>query len=195
MLVEISTVPSVVLPIWQFRDHLRLGTGFADQGAEDGLMEAYLRAALSAIEARIGKALIARDFAWTLTRWRDPATQPLPLAPVGTIAQVVMIDANGTQTAVAPNRYRLVRDTHVPVLAARGACLPPVPWDGSVRIEFTAGFGAHWNDLPHDLGQAVMLLAAHYFEHRLGATPSEMTPEIFALIERWRALRSLGRGA
>ncbi|NHX27193.1 hypothetical protein HA397_24790, partial [Escherichia coli] len=45
MLIEQTTVPANALPVAQLRDHLRLGTGFADDGAENALLEALLRAA------------------------------------------------------------------------------------------------------------------------------------------------------
>ncbi len=50
------------MPVQALKNHLRLGTGFADDGMQDGLIEGYLRAAMAAIEGRIGKALIARQF-------------------------------------------------------------------------------------------------------------------------------------
>lgn len=70
LLVEDTTIPTAVLPVADFRDHLRLGTGFADDGLQDAVLERHLRAAMAAIEARTGKILIARDFTWTLTAGR-----------------------------------------------------------------------------------------------------------------------------
>ncbi len=62
------------------REHLRLGTGFGEDGLQDPVLAGFLRAALAAIEGRTGKALIARDFLYTraggalptasLCRWR-----------------------------------------------------------------------------------------------------------------------------
>ena len=49
MLVEQTTAPAAALPVADFRDHLRLGTGFADEGAEDSLLETFLRAAIAAV--------------------------------------------------------------------------------------------------------------------------------------------------
>ena len=80
MLSELSPVAQAALPVQAFKDHLRLGTGFADDGAEDALAEAYLRAALAAIEARTGKAILARDCRLELTDWRDDWAQALPVA-------------------------------------------------------------------------------------------------------------------
>ena len=62
MLTEETPVPSLALPVEEMKDHLRMGSGFADDGLQDGLIEAYLRAALAAIEGRIGKMLFQRRF-------------------------------------------------------------------------------------------------------------------------------------
>lgn len=50
MLSEVTGVPQAALPVADFKDHLRLGTGFADDSVQDALAESYLRAAVSAIE-------------------------------------------------------------------------------------------------------------------------------------------------
>ena len=49
MLVEQTTVPTAALPVAEFKDHLRLGTGFADDGVQDDVLETYLRAAIATI--------------------------------------------------------------------------------------------------------------------------------------------------
>lgn len=49
MLSEVTAVPLAALPVAEFKDHLRLGTGFADDGAQDALVEGYLRAAIAAV--------------------------------------------------------------------------------------------------------------------------------------------------
>jgi len=195
MLTEESSVSSATLPLAAFRDHLRLGSGFADDGGQDALLERYLRAALAAIEARTGKALLARDFRLRLARWRDGAAQVLPVAPVRSVAEVVLLDRDGGSTVVDPERWRLEQDLQRPRICATRWQLPAVPPDGSVEIVFEAGFGPVWDDLPVDLAQAVFLLAAQYHETRQATGPSEaaMPFGVMALIERWRTLRSLGR--
>ena len=39
-----TTVSAAVLPVQAMKDHLRLGTGFGDDGLQDALIEAHLRA-------------------------------------------------------------------------------------------------------------------------------------------------------
>lgn len=195
MLTEQTAVPTAALPLQEFKDHLRLGTGFADDGVQDALAQGYLRAAIAAIEGRIGKALIERDFLLTLPDWRDGSCQALPVAPVSAIASIVLRDAAGAATVVAPGAYRLRRDAHRPKVTGVGAALPSVPSDGSVEVQFTAGFGPAWSDVPGDLAQAVFLLAAGFHEHRHAADGTAALPYgVLALIERWRTVRVLGGG-
>lgn len=191
MLVELTSVPPAALPVAGFKDHLRLGSGFSDDGLQDGTLESFLRAAIASIEARTGKVLIEREFRWTVTVWRDAQRQPLPLAPVSAIAEMVQVDRNGTQIPVAPNRYTLEPDHQRPSVVASGACLPGVPRGGRVEMTLLAGFGPEWSDLPADLAQAVMLLAAHFYEFRTDAAlhGSSMPFSVTALIERYRTVR------
>ena len=140
MLTEQTTVSGAALPLQALKDHLRLGSGFADDGMQDALVESYLRAAMAAVEGRIGKALIARVFKLVLPDWRDPAGQALPVAPVSAVESVTLVDSAGAGTVVAASRYRVMPDRHRPRLVALGTLLPSVPTDGQVEVVFTAGF-------------------------------------------------------
>lgn len=197
ILTEVTTIPTLTLPVQGLKDHLRLGSGFADSDLQDGLIGAHLRAAIAAIEGRIGKALIARRFRWTLEDWRSLSQQTLPLAPVSAVQSVTLFDAVNLATPVASTAYVLVQDTHRPRLAARGILFPTVPQDGRIEIDFDAGFGPLWADVPSDLQQAVMLLAAGYYENRHDPAthPAGLPRQVQVLIERWRTVRVLGGGA
>jgi uncharacterized phiE125 gp8 family phage protein len=197
VLVELTTVPNGVLPVAEFAAHLHLGSGFADDGSQDAVLEAYLRAALSAIEARTGKALIERSFSWQLTRWQSGDAQGLPIAPVSAISAVKLITRSGDETLIDADRYYLEKDSQRPRLVASHAALPSIPAGGSVAVELVAGFGPAWVDLPVDLAQAVFLLGAHYYENRQGGGDREalMPFGVMALIEAHRTVRLLGGGA
>jgi uncharacterized phiE125 gp8 family phage protein len=197
ILVEQAAVPVGALPVQGLADHLRLGTGFADDAVQDALLENYLRAAIAAVEGRIGKALIVRRFVLTLTAWGGGvAGQALPMAPVQTVVEVVLRSASGIDTVVDPARWRLRPDQHRPRLSPRGAALPMIPEGGLARVVFDAGFGASWAEVPPDLQQAVLMLAAHFheFRHEQGVREQPMPFGIMALIERWRTVRVLGGG-
>ena len=191
-LTETTSPPSAALPVAELADHLRLGRGFADDGTQNALLEALLRASMAAIEARIGRALLERGFEWELSRWISDDRQGLPVGPVSAITSVVMVAADGGETVVDAADYRLHRDLYRPEL--RAARLPAVPHDGYVRIRFTAGFGAAWSDVPADLQQAVLMLSANYYEHRdeAGGTGLSMPFSVLSLIEKYKTVRILG---
>ena len=195
MLTEETQVASAALPLQEFKDHLRLATGFADANTADGYLEELLRAALAAVEGRTGKALFARDFRLALTAWRDCDAQPLPVAPVSAVVALTITDKAGVETVVDPVRYQLEADMQRPRLIAYGT-LPTVPTGGTVDIVFTGGFGPAWSDIPVDLRQAVLLIGAGYFErrHEEGAEAGAMPFGVMALLDRWRTVRSFGGG-
>jgi uncharacterized phiE125 gp8 family phage protein len=193
ILKEQTAVPPEALPIAEFRAHLRLGTGFPDDGLQDGVLEAALRAALAAIEGRTSKALYTRTFEWRIEAWRDLSRQALPLAPVSLIRSLAVIDRFGTATVADPGAYGLVEDTHRPAVISTGFLLPQIPVAGVVEIVFDAGFGPAWGDIPADLRQAVLLLAAEYYERRLDAGSETGWPAgVHAVLARWRPVRLFG---
>lgn len=203
MLLREETAPAFeVLPVAEFRDYLRLGSGFgiaaedvAEDAAEAKALAGFLRAAMTKIEARTGKVLLARRYRLQLDDWRDRMRQTLPLAPVQAIETVEILDSGGGATAVPQETWRLVEDDHRPALMPVGLCLPHVPRLGSVVLRFTAGFGEGWEDIPGDLALAVLILATVYYEDRgLAANMRALPAAVSSLIEPWRTVRLSGGG-
>ena len=192
VLTEVSAPPSAAMPVRAFAEHLRLGSGFADDGSEDAVLELYLRAAMAAIEARLARALLARDFSWTVGRWRDDASQGMPIAPVRSVASITLVEPDGSETVVDPEAWSVLRDAQRPRLVGRfGRSLPRIPRAGHAEVRFNAGFGEAWEAVPADLRQAVFLLAAHFYENRSegNAVAGSMPFGVLVLIEAYRATR------
>lgn len=61
----------------------------------------------------------------------------------------------------------------------------------SAVVYFEAGYGADWASIPADLAQAVLLLAAHYYEYRNETSLSDgcMPFGVSSLIERYKVMR------
>lgn len=198
LLVEETAPAQAALPVAGLRNHLRMGSGFelVEDATEDAALAGFLRAAIATVEARTGKVLLTRVFRLRLEDWRDPMGQPLPLAPALSVESVELTDRAGAVTPVPPARWRLVPDNQRPVLAPVAGSLPSVPAGGHVTVRFTAGFGTDWDDVPADLAQAVMMLAARYYEDRgFDGSQLALPHGVSALIDRWRAVRTLaGRG-
>lgn len=190
VLVELTSVPNTALPVDDLRNHLRLSTGFADGGLEDGHLELCLRSAMATIEQRTGKVLLARAYRWSLTAWRDLARQALPVAPVSTITALRIVDQSGASTTADAEAYKLVPDAHRPQLVSRSLTLPSIPVGGSAEIDFDAGYGADWTDIPANIAQATVHLAGFLYEHRLDANASVALPAaVLSLIEPYREIR------
>jgi len=195
-LVEQASVAVAALPMAELAAYLRLSSGFADDAAQNGRLELSLRGALAAIEARTGQVIFERGFLWRIARWSEPRGQPLPVAPVSAIASVSLVDRVGQARVLAPQTYALVMDARRPQINPIAGWLPPVPADGSAEVVFQAGFGAAWQDVPADLRQAVLMLAAAQFELRLDAAASPPIPlEVLGLIEPYRRVRVGGARA
>ncbi|MXU66315.1 head-tail connector protein [Oceanomicrobium pacificus] len=196
VLTEVTAIPDARWPVAAFADHLLMSSGFDDDDRDDALLLMLLRAAAAAVEARLGKALLARDFRVALAAWRRSDRQPLPMAPVYGGGQFVMRDAGGADLG-DPGGWVLEPDTARPALVGTGGRpLPAIPAGGVAEVTFTAGFAADWTDLPADLQQAVFLLAAHYHAARDGAAGADlaMPVGVLALIDPHRVIRVLGAG-
>ncbi|MEL7133660.1 MAG: head-tail connector protein [Pseudomonadota bacterium] len=191
MLNEETTVPDAALPVAAFKAHLRLGSGFGDDSLQDAVLISFLRAAVTAVEARTGKVLFERDFALTVTEVSGGNAVAIPVAPLLAISSVSVVDASGNETEIAADQFWAERDVHRPRLRSVGHMLPTIPTAGSMIIAFSAGHGVGWADIPADLQQAVLLLAAHYYEFRHETTLSEgcMPFGVTSLIERYRPIR------
>lgn len=188
ILTELTSVLTAALPVDQFKAHLRLGTGFADSDLQDELLEAYLRAAISIIEAHAGRILLQKQYSWQLTRWRDAVRQVLPVRPVSAVSAVKLIDLAGDEELADVGDFHFVPDDICPSVEATHAVLPKLPIGGMVEVIFDAGFGPAWSDIPSDLGQAVLIVATNAYENRTGA--GEAVPvAALSLIAPYRALR------
>ena len=194
MLIEETNVPDAALPVAAFKAHLRMGTGFAEDTLQDAVLGSFLRSAMAAVEARTGKILIEREFTLSVKTFASTDALALTVAPVTVIADVQRVSRSGAQQLVDAGTYWLERDGHTPRLRATGAVLPTLETGGELRVRFLAGFGPEWDDMPADMQQAVLMLAAHYYEYRHDTTLAAgcMPFGVTSLIERFRVVR-LGR--
>lgn len=190
-MVEETIVPEAALPVAGFKAHLRLGSGFAEDSLQDVVLVGFLRAAMAAIEGRTGRLLLERSLVWQTEGWRQPDRVTLPVAPVSAVTAFEVVDGAGVAVAVDPAVWRLATGGQSGTVVATTGALPVIPANGHARIALVAGYGPTWADVPADLAQAMLMLAAHYYEYRsdtalgAGCMPFGVT----ALIERYRQVR------
>jgi uncharacterized phiE125 gp8 family phage protein len=188
-----ETSPAAVTPVSlaEFKSHLRLAEGFAPDPAEDALLDHYLRNATSVVEARIGRALIRREFMLQVAAWDRDGHLVLPVGPVALIGSLSFI-LDAATIELPATSWSLEPGTSRQLLSGPGGgTLPAIPQGYSAALVFNAGFGDSPGDMPGELAQAVMLLAAHYFEHRYGEAVSGtgIPAGVQALLETRRPAR------
>jgi len=186
MLIEQAQIADQDLPIAEFQAHLAMGTALDPDGVQIQVLAGFLRAAIAAIETKLGKILLQRDFEWHPTRVQDRIA--LPVGPILRVTQVDHIDGAGTAQVVDPNSYDLDRSGDVVVLTGAARNLPK---NGAISVYFSAGITDTWARLPADLAQAVFMLAAHYYEYRhdMGLSAGCMPFGVTSLIQRFRRVR------
>ena len=151
------------------RAHLRL-----DTDDDDELITAAIAAARVHVEAMTRRCLIEQGWRVYLDRWPKRRIVTLAPAPLVSVEAVTVYDANGDPSVVAAEDYevdtvavpgRLVLSGSAPVAVGRAV--------NGIEIDLTAGYGPSSIDVPAPLRQAIMMLVAHWYEHR-GAVGHDM---------------------
>lgn len=189
-LIEQAEMAAASLPISEFRDHLRLGSGFSDDAFQDAVLEQALRSAIAQVESHCAKAILTRQFVWTLAAWRDLGRQVLPRAPLVSMDALTLIDLDGQAEIIDPKRYSVQVDAHRPAIVAKGFVLPQITVGGRAELMFTAGFGEAWAQVPAGARQAILELAASAYENRTGS--DKLPASVIALLAPYRQVRLFG---
>ena len=141
-----------------------------DHSAEDGLIATLIGAAREAVEAGCGRALITRRVRESLDIWRHDAVggAALGLGPVTNVVAVRLLAANGAQSIIEPERYRLEGERDRPRLVFEQGVPATLRSAGGIEIEYDAGFAAAAGDVPVALRLATLHIVAALYEARLG---------------------------
>ena len=170
------------------KGHLRV-----DEDDDDALLTAAIAAARIHVESATRRVLIEQAWRIHLDRWPRKRVVRLPVAPLVSVDAIRIRDGEGGPTEVAAEDYevdaasvpgRLVLAATAPTPAGRRA--------NAIEIDVTAGYGPTTLDVPSPLRHAVMMLVAHWYEHR-GAVGHDRAGDIpplgyTALIAPYRIL-------
>jgi uncharacterized phiE125 gp8 family phage protein len=170
--------------------HLRV-----DAAAEDTLIASLIVTARLHVEAAMGLALLTQSWSWLRDAWPPGPTLELPLRPVQSIAAVRVYDEAGVAATLDPGTYLLDGAATPPRLIRQGALAWPKPGRtaNGIEIAFTAGYGNAAADVPAPIRQAILLLVAHWYEHRSpfedGAHAAPVPAMVSDLLAPYRAVR------
>ena len=106
-----------------------------------------------------------------------------------------LYDESGAATTLEPTSYLLDGAGLHPRLVRLGAPVWPKPGRiaNGIEIAFSAGYGNAAADVPAPIRQAILILVAHWHEHRSplehGAQPEPLPTMVSELLAPYRAMR------
>lgn len=163
-----------------------------DQTNEDELLAMLLTAARLMVEAACGRCLVEQHWRLVLDHWPPSGEIRLPLSPVSAVTAARVYDAAGATTGLAIELFALDPAADPPLLRFGRPLPQPGRRSGAIEIDLVAGYGPTAAHVPAPLRQAVLRLAARWFEQR-GDVPSrdaEALPATIAALvapyRRWR---------
>lgn len=195
MALTLTSGPAVEpVTVSEAKAHLRI-----DGSAEDILIASLIVTSRLHVEAALGLALISQEWRLTLDKWpekrwsKDGAVR-FPLRPVRSVEAVTVRDEAGTPEVVAPESYLLDGDALTPRLVPREGSWPaPGQSAGGITIAFEAGMGEEAEDVPEPIRHAILLLVAHWYEHRdpmeIGTPGAAIPAAVSELLKPYREVR------
>lgn len=165
-----------------------------DGSSEDVLISSLILTSRLHIEAALGLALMDQEWRLVLDRWPVSGVVRLPLRPLQSVSEVRVFDADGSASIVDPGSYIVDTAGTPPRLIATAAGWPkPGQVANGIEIDFSAGYGAVAEDVPEPIRQALLLLAAHWYEHRdpieIGSGGSAIPGDVSRLLKPYRVVR------
>lgn len=140
-----------------------------DDTAEDDDITALIEAARERAERVSGRSLITRTLQLTLDVWPVDGVILLPYPPSIAITSVKYTDpSTGTLTTIDSAEYQHDATQEPGVLMpAYGESWPSSrPGPNSIRVEYTAGYGATADAVPREIRERIKNYVAYCFEHR-----------------------------
>ncbi|HJZ42692.1 MAG TPA: head-tail connector protein [Hyphomicrobiaceae bacterium] len=166
-----------------------------DGTAEDTLVSSLIITSRLHIEAALGLAFITQAWSYFLDAWPASREVRLPLRPVQSITAVRLYAADESIETVPADTYMLDGAANPARLVRNDTAAWPKPSRAAngIEIAFVAGYGNLAASVPAPIRQAILLLVAHWYEHRepveLGAPGVPVPPMVSELLLPYRSVR------
>jgi len=154
--------------------HLRV-----DFHDEDVLIASLIVAARQAVEERTGRALVTQKWRQTLDAWPLDGVIELDKPRLISIEAVSYLDSDGNRQTMDAAAYQTVTDTLIgTVQAAYDTTLPSCrETPGSIRVDFTAGYG-NAAAVPQPIKAWMLLALATWYAQREALVTGTIVTEL-----------------
>lgn len=162
-----------------------------DGSDEDALISTLVTSARLVLEAHTHQLFLEQSWKILYDAWPSRGALKIPLTPFMSLEALQVYDASGVASDVSASMFVLDASPQ----GARIAFTEPPPEPGrkiaGIEMRIRAGFGASAANVPAPLRQAILMLAARWFENRGdAATDATALPvEIAALVNPFRRMR------
>lgn len=166
-----------------------------DGADEDALLTRLIGMATEQAETRTGRVLVTQNLRLTLDAFPADSLE-VPCPPLASVQEVSYLDAAGARTVLANTEYQVITDELVGrLLPGWGKSWPScraVP--GSVRVDFTAGYGAA-AAVPESIRSWILIAIGTLYSQREALASGQVVeiPRAFwdGLLDPYRVWRAL----
>jgi uncharacterized phiE125 gp8 family phage protein len=183
MNLRVITAGDQVIDLVRARGHLKLSVyGNSPQThPDDTLVQSLIDSAHEAAEK-----ITARKLSTTVMELRRPqftSKIALPVSPVQSVASVKYLDGDGVEQTLSSSLWDFVDDPTDPAVYVSDFPSSVKDIADAVRVRFTAGYtdeGASpaATALPSSIVQAMLLMLAHWYEHRESVNFGNIVSEV-----------------
>lgn len=179
---ELLARGTVPVTISDLREHLRIV-----HTADDAYLNTLINAAVDYVERAVQRAVSQNSYRHKRADWGSNGRLVLPWSPLVSVTSVQYYDTANTLKTLDSSYYRVASHKDPGWIEwVKGKALPPLyARSDAVLVEYQAGYST----CPGDLRQALLLLAAHWYEHREAVGERQLYPTPAALDAIFRAYR------
>jgi len=172
MSIKQTTAPSAEpVTTTQAKTHMRV-----DTSDDDTYIDTLVSAARSFCENFTGRQFVTATWTWKMDRFpsRLDASHPwrkqemtVPRPPLASVSSITYVDVDGAAQTWSSSLYDVDSNGDPGrIVPTYGEDFPGVRvQNDAVTVVYTAGYGGA-SDVPQEIKQAILLLAAHWYENR-----------------------------
>jgi uncharacterized phiE125 gp8 family phage protein len=131
---------------------------------DDALLLVYIASARDYLEIVTRRQFLAATYQWTGFQ-QPPGTLVLDRSPLQSVSEIAVMSGMSVESILDPTTYMILPGTDPAAIAL----LTPVAATALLRVTFVAGWSMP-EVMPPSLVQAMLLLVAHWYEHREAST-------------------------